>query len=132
MEASSPTSAPSGGGNLLFFTLEKMHLQQYILTTSNHNNYLVTIIIIHIVKKNNMTNQNWSTIRITVDNSSNNTVGGSCHPTHQAAVWFSQDHRYIISWVHCKRQTGVCVSVNINKSFNCVNITDSDFPDDVY
>ena len=56
---------------------------------------------------------------------------GCCHPTHQSVGWFPKDHLHVISWFHCKYKTEACVSKNINKSFECVTITDSKSPDGV-
>ena len=39
-------------------------------------------------------------ICITVDNGSNNTVGGSCHSVDQAVSRFTEDHIDMVSCVH--------------------------------
>ena len=64
-------------------------------------------------------------ICITIDNASDNTVGGSCYFVHQAVSRFAEHHIDMVSSVHCKCQTRAGVSEDINKSFECVTITDS-------
>ena len=66
-------------------------------------------------------------ICITIDNGSNNTVGGSCQSAHQAKSRFTVHHIDMVSCVHRKCQTRAGVSGDINKSFECVTITDSKF-----
>ena len=67
-------------------------------------------------------------IRITIDNGSNNTAGGSCYSAHQA-VRFAEDHIDTVSCVHRKCQTRAGVSWHINTSNECVNIADRKFSD---
>ena len=65
---------------------------------------------------------------ITIDNDSNNTVERSCHSAHQAVSRLTECHIYMmISCVHRKSQCRAGVSGDINKSFECVTITDSKF-----
>ena len=66
-------------------------------------------------------------IYITIDNGSNNTVGGSCYSAHQDGSKFAEHHIDMVSGVHRKCQTRTGVLGNINKLFECVAITDSKF-----
>ena len=70
-------------------------------------------------------------ICITIGNGSNNTVGGSCHSAHQAEGRFTDHNINMVSCVHRKCQTRAGVSRDINKSFECVTITDSKFSNSV-
>ena len=58
---------------------------------------------------------------------SNNNVVRSYYSAHQAVSKFAEHHIDMISCVHRKWQTRACVSEDINKSFECVTITDSKF-----
>ena len=60
-----------------------------------------------------------------VDNRSNNTIEGSCHPTHQAVSSFLKDHLCVqLSSLEVPYYSG---SMNFNKSFEWVTINDSKF-----
>ena len=60
-----------------------------------------------------------------IDNGSINTVGGSCYSARKAVSRFPEDHIDMVSCVHRKCLTRAGVSRDINKSFECVIITDS-------
>ena len=64
---------------------------------------------------------------ITIDNGSNNTVGGSCYSAHKAVCRFAEHHIDMVSCVHCKCQTRAGVSGDVNKTHECVTKTDSKF-----
>ena len=64
---------------------------------------------------------------ISIDNGSENTVGGSCYPAHKAVGKFAEHHIDMVSCVHRKCQTRAGVPRDINMSFECVTITDSEF-----
>ena len=49
-------------------------------------------------------------ISITTDNSSTNSVGGSCYSAHQTVSRFAEDHIDIVSCIHRKCQTRAGVS----------------------
>ena len=69
-------------------------------------------------------------IRIAIDNGSNNTVGGSDYSIHQAVSKFSEHkHRYsqLASCVDRKCQNRAGVSGDVDKTFECVTITDCMF-----
>ena len=66
-------------------------------------------------------------ISIAIDNGSNNTVGGSYYSAHQAVSKLAQHHIDMVSCVHRKCQTRAGVSVDVNKTLECVTITDSKF-----
>ena len=66
-------------------------------------------------------------ICITIDNGSNNTVGGSCYSAHQAVSRFAEHHIDMASCIHRKCHTRAGVSRDITKSFKCVTITESKF-----
>ena len=66
-------------------------------------------------------------ICIAIDNGSNNTVGGSYYSAHQAVGKFAEHHIDMVKCVHCKCQTRAGVSGGINKTLECVTITDSKF-----
>ena len=72
------------------------------------------------------TYEDWSVRRlvicITVDNSSDNTVGGSCCSVHQAVNGFPEDHIDMISSVHRRCQTRASESGHINEPSECVTI----------
>ena len=59
-------------------------------------------------------------ICVTIDNGSNNTVGGSRHSAHQAEGRFEEHHINMVFCVHRKCQTRAGVLGGINKSFECV------------
>ena len=65
-------------------------------------------------------------ICITIDNGSDNTVGGSYYSAHQAVGEFA-DHNDMVSCVRRKCQTRAGVSGEFNKMLECVTITDSKF-----
>ena len=86
------------------------------------------IIPIHITYSPTYPSVQWRLLLcITIDNGSNNTVGGSCYSAHQAVSRFVYHHIDMASFVHFKCQTRAAVSVKINKSFECATITDSKF-----
>ena len=64
-------------------------------------------------------------ICIAIDNGSDNTVGGCYYSAHQAVGKFAEHHIDMASCVHRKCQTRAGVSGDINKSLECVTITDS-------
>ena len=66
-------------------------------------------------------------ISIAIYNGSNNTVGGGCYSAQQAVSKFPGHNIDMVSWVHCKCQTRAGVSANVDKTFECVTITDSKF-----
>ena len=66
-------------------------------------------------------------ICIAIDNDSNKTVGGSYYSAHQAVGKFTEHHIDMVSCVHRKFQTRVGVSGDVNKTLECVFITDSKF-----
>ena len=66
-------------------------------------------------------------ICIAIDNGSNNTVGGSYCSAHQAVGQFTEHHIVMVSCVHRKCQTRADVSVNVNKTLECVTITANKF-----
>ena len=64
-------------------------------------------------------------ICIAIDNGSDNTVGGSYYSAHYAVGEFAEHHIHMVSYVHCKYQTRA--GVYVNKTLECVAITDSKF-----
>ena len=66
-------------------------------------------------------------ICIAIDNGSDNTVGGSYYSAHQAVGQFAEHHIDMISCVYRICQTGSGVSEYVNKTRECVTITDSKF-----
>ena len=55
-------------------------------------------------------------------------LGGSCYSVHQAVSRFAEHYIDMVSCVHRKKfQTLAGASGDINKSFECVTITDSKF-----
>ena len=62
-----------------------------------------------------------------IDNGSNNAVGGSYYSAHQAVGKFVEHHIDMVSCVHCKCQSWAGVSGDVNKTLECVTITDSKF-----
>ena len=60
-----------------------------------------------------------------IDNGSDNTVGGSYYSAHQAVVTFMEHHIDMVSCIRRKCQTRAGVSGDINKTLECVTITDS-------
>ena len=66
-------------------------------------------------------------ICIAIDNDSDNSVGGSYYSVHQAAGKFAEHHVGMVSCVHRKCQTRAGVSGDVNKTLECVTITDSKF-----
>ena len=67
-------------------------------------------------------------IRIAIDNGSENTVGGSyIYSAHQAVGKFAEHHIDMVSCLHRKCQTRAGVSVDVNKTLECVTVTDSKF-----
>ena len=66
-------------------------------------------------------------ICIAIDNGSNNTVGGSYYSVHQAVGKFASHHFAMVICVHRKCQTLAGVSGDVNKTLECVTITDSKF-----
>ena len=68
---------------------------------------------------------------IAIGNGSNNTIGASYYSAHQAACTFSEHHVDMASCVHRKCQTRAGVSGDVNKTFECVTITDRKFSNKV-
>ena len=66
-------------------------------------------------------------ICIAIDNGSNNIVGGSYYSAHQAVGKFAEHHIGMVSCVHRKCQTRAGLSGDVNKTLECVIITDSKF-----
>ena len=66
-------------------------------------------------------------ICIAIDNGSDDTVGGSYYSAHQAVGKFAEHHIDMVSCVHRKCQTRAGVSGEVNKTLECVTITDSQF-----
>ena len=66
-------------------------------------------------------------IFIANDTDRNNTVGGSYYSAHQAVGKFAEHHIDMVSCVHRKCQTRAGVSGDINKTVECVTITDNKF-----
>ena len=64
-------------------------------------------------------------ICIAIDNDSDNTVGKSYYSAHQAVGKFAEHHIDMVSCVQRKCQTRSGVSGDINKTLECVTITDS-------
>ena len=64
-------------------------------------------------------------ICITIDNGSDNTVEGSYYSAHQAVGKFAEHYIDMVSCVHRKCQTRAGVSGDINKTLECVTITES-------
>ena len=66
-------------------------------------------------------------ICIAIDNGSDNTVGGSYYSAHHAVGKSAEHHIGMVSCVHCKCQTRAGVSGDVNRTLECVTITDSQF-----
>ena len=66
-------------------------------------------------------------ICIAIDNGSNNTVGGSSYPAHQAVSKCAEHNIHMVSCIHRKCQTRAGVSGDVNKTLKFVTITDSKF-----
>ena len=66
-------------------------------------------------------------IQIAIDNGSDITVGKSYYSAHQAVRKFAEHHIDMVSYVHRKCQTRAGVSGDVNKTLQCVTITDSKF-----
>ena len=69
-------------------------------------------------------------ICIAIDNDSDNTVGGSTLlylSAHQAVGKFAEHHIDMVSCVRRKCQTRAGVSRDVNKTQECVTITDSKY-----
>ena len=66
-------------------------------------------------------------ICIAINNSSDNTVGGGYYSAHQDVGKFAENHIDMVSCVHRKCQTRAGVSGDVNKTLECVTITDSKF-----
>ena len=66
-------------------------------------------------------------ICIIIDNGSNTTVGGRCYSAHQAVKRFAEHQIDMVSCVHRKCLSPAGVSGDINKTFQIVTITDSEF-----
>ena len=64
-------------------------------------------------------------ICIAIDNGSDNTVGGSYYSAHQAVGKFAEYPIDMVSCVHRKCQTRAGLSGDVNKTLECVTITDS-------
>ena len=65
-------------------------------------------------------------ICIAIDNGSDNTVGGSYYSAHQAVGKFAEHHIDLVSCIHRKCQTPAGISGDVNKTLECVTITDSE------
>ena len=77
----------------------------YILTNErqpSHSDILKVILPMIIPLLSHI--QQSPTICITIDNVSNNTVGGSCHSAHNVESRFAVHHIDMVSCVHCKCQ----------------------------
>ena len=66
-------------------------------------------------------------ICIAIDNGSDNAVGGSCYSAQQTVGKFVEHHIDMVSCVHRKCQTRAGVSGDVNKTLECVTITDCQF-----
>ena len=66
-------------------------------------------------------------ICIAIDNGSDNTVVGSYYPANQAVGKFAKHLIDRVSCIHHKYQTLAGVSGDVNKTVECVTITDSKF-----
>ena len=64
-------------------------------------------------------------ICIGIDNNSDNTVGRSYYSARQAVGKFAEHHIDMVICVHRKCQTGASVSGDVNKTLECVTVTDS-------
>ena len=64
-------------------------------------------------------------ICIAIDNGSDNTVGVNYYSAHQVVGKFAEHHIDMVSCVRRKCQTRAGVSGDINKTLECVTITDS-------
>ena len=64
-------------------------------------------------------------ICIANDNASDNTVGGSYYSAPQAEGKFAVHHIDMVSCIHRKYHTRAGVSGDVNKTLECVTITDS-------
>ena len=64
-------------------------------------------------------------ICIAINNGSDNTVGESYYSAHQAVGKFAEHHIDMVSYIRHKSQTRAGVSGDINKTLECVTITDS-------
>ena len=64
-------------------------------------------------------------ICISIDNGRDNTVGGSYYSAHQAVDKFAEHHIDMVSSIRRNCQTRAGVSGDINKTLECVTITDS-------
>ena len=64
-------------------------------------------------------------ICIAIDNGSDNTVGRSYYSAHRALGKFEEHHIDTVSCVHRKCQTRAGVFGDVNKTLECVTITDS-------
>ena len=70
-------------------------------------------------------------ICIAIDNGSDNTVGGSNDSALQAVGKFAKPLIDLVSCVHRKCQTRAGVFWDVNKTLECVTITDSKFSNGV-
>ena len=64
-------------------------------------------------------------ICIAIDNGSDNTVGGGYYSAHQAVGEYTEHNIGMVSCVHRKCQSRTGVSGDVNKTLECVTITDS-------
>ena len=64
-------------------------------------------------------------ICIAIDNGSDNTFGESYYSAHQAVGKFAEHHIDMVSLIHRKCQTRAGVSGDVNKTLECITITDS-------
>ena len=64
-------------------------------------------------------------ICIDIDNGSDNTVGRSYYSAHQAVGKFEEHYIDMVSAVHRKCQTRAGVSGDVDKTLECVTITNS-------
>ena len=66
-------------------------------------------------------------ICFSIDNGSNNNVGGSYYSARQAVCKFALHHIDMVSCVHRKCQTRAGVPGEVNMTLECVTITCSKF-----
>ena len=62
-----------------------------------------------------------------IGNGSNNTVGGGCYSAHQAVSKFAEHHIDMVSCIQGKCQIRAGMFGDVNKTLECVTITDSKF-----
>ena len=92
--------------------------------------HMLPILINHMVIHHTLTY--WGIILsmmicITIDNGSDNTVGGIDYSAHQSVGKFAEHHSDIVSCVQRKCQTRAGISGDVNKTLESVIITESKF-----